>query len=80
MVNQKNKKTIVISEKEVQRKGGLVILSLKEYQKLRGEAVPTYYLEGKEAEELDELVKEGLEEYRTGKTIRAPSLKEALKE
>lgn len=79
MANGTRQNLITVSRGEVQRRGGLVILPLKEYHKLRERAVPTYYLSGKEAEELDALVREGLREYRAGKTIAAPSLAEALK-
>jgi hypothetical protein len=74
-----NKNSIIISKKDIQKEGGVVILSLREYKKLCERAVPTYYLKGKEAEKLDKLVKEGLKEYKEGRTISAPSLKEALK-
>jgi hypothetical protein len=73
------KNSIIISKEEIQKKGGVVILSLREYRKLCERAVPTYYLKGKEAEELDKLVEEGLRDYQEGRTISAPSLKEALK-
>ena len=72
-----NKNTITISRKNIQK--GIVILPLREYRKLCEMAVPTYYLKSKEAKELDKLVEEGLREYRKGKTIKASSLKEALK-
>lgn len=36
--------------------------------------VPTYYLSGKEAEELDRLVEEGLKDYREGRTRKIKSL------
>jgi hypothetical protein len=67
------KNSIIISKEEIQKKGGIVILSLREYRKLCERAVPTYYLKGKEAEELDKLVEEGLREYRKGrcKTIKS---------
>lgn len=71
--------TITISKDQVRKEGGIVILPLKEYQALREQAVPTYYLQGKEAKELDTLVEEGLKEYYDGKTISAKSLDEALK-
>jgi len=58
------KKTVSISRSEVDKKGAIVILSLKEYQKLCERAVPTYYLKGEEAENLDKLVEEGLREHR----------------
>lgn len=70
---------ISIQKEKVEKQGGVVILPLKIYQKLLERAVPTYYLTGKEAEKIDKLVKEGLREYRAGKTIKASSLKEALK-
>ena len=67
------KNLIIISKEEIQKKGGIVILSLREYRKLCERAVPTYYLKGKEAEKLDKLVEEGLREYRKGrcKTIKS---------
>lgn len=71
-----------VIEKETSIKIGgepVVILPLKEYQKLRERAVPTYYLKGKAAERLDKLVEQGLKEYREGKTVKARSLDEAMK-
>jgi len=70
---KRSKNSIIISKEEIQKKGGVVILSLREYRKLCERAVPTYYLKGKEAEELDKLVEEGLREYRKGrcKTIKS---------
>ena len=79
MANRLSKNSITISREAVQKKRGLVILPLREYQKLCERAVPTYYLKGKEAEELDKLVEEGLREYRARKTIKASSIREALR-
>lgn len=70
----KDKKEISISQNVIEKEGGVVILSLREYQKLSAKAVPTYYLEGKDAEEIDSLVKEGLSAYRKGKCKRIRSL------
>ncbi len=70
---------ITISKESVRKRGGVVILPIKEYQELCERAVPTYYLKEKEAEELDKLVKEGLKEYRAGKCINARSLEEAMR-
>ena len=53
---------------------GIVVLPLKEYRELQAQAVPTYYLTGKKAEELDKLVEDSLREYRAGKTRRLKSL------
>ena len=74
MTTNGRQNSIIISKKTVQRKGGVVILDLEEYQKLCERAVPIYYLKGKEAVELDNLVEEGLEEYRAGKTRKVSSL------
>jgi len=60
-------------------KKGVVLLDLEEYKKMRASRIPTYYLEGEEAKELDKLVEEGLKEYERGETVEAPSLREALK-
>ena len=71
---QKSKRTIVISPRSVERRGGLVVLSVQQYQRLLASVVPTYYLKGKAATKLDRLVEKGLEEYRKGKTRAIRSL------
>lgn len=76
MVNHFDKNAITISPKTIHQEKGIVILPLKEYQKLCERAVPTYYLVGKEAEELDKLVEEGLREHAIGKTRKIKSLKD----
>jgi hypothetical protein len=63
-----------ISPKAVERRGGLVVLPLKEYQRLLASVVPTYYLKGKSATKLDRLVEKGLQEYQQGKTRAIRSL------
>ena len=72
------KDAVAVVEEEVKRKGGVVVLSLEEYQKLLVQAVPTYQLYGKEAKELDELVRDGMREYEAGETVEASSITEAL--
>jgi len=74
MANQIDKNLITILKESVLKKGGIVILPLCEYQKLCERAVPTYYLRGKEAKELDKLVEEGLRDHNLGKTRRIKSL------
>ena len=66
--------TITITKEKIKNEGGVVILPLKEYQKLCEMAVPTYYLKGKAAKDLDKLVEKGLKEYRAGKCKTIKSL------
>jgi len=68
--------TISISKQKIEKQKGIVILPLKEYQKLCERAVPIYYLVGKEAKELDKLVEEGLKSHRLGKTKKIKSLRD----
>ncbi|MEK7574430.1 MAG: hypothetical protein AAB514_02805 [Patescibacteria group bacterium] len=65
--------TITIPKNLIKDEGGVVILPLKEYQKLCEMAAPTYYLKGKAAKDLDKLVEGGLKEYHEGKckTLRS---------
>jgi len=70
---------VTVSKTKVKKEGGVVILSLKEYERLREQAIPTYYLKGKEAKALDKLVAEGLKGYKAGNTVSARSLTEALR-
>ena len=70
---------ITLSQANVVSQKGVVVLPVKEYQRLLAAAVPTYYLTGKAALRLDKLVEDGLREHRYGKTISANSLGEAVK-
>lgn len=70
--------TINISKSKIKKLGGLVIIPIKEYERLQTSAVPAYYLSGKKAKDLDKLVERGIRDHELGKTIRARSLKEAL--
>jgi hypothetical protein len=74
----KQKNAITVPRKAVEKNGGVVVLSLKEYRRLCERAIPEYYLTGKAARDLDKLVREGLREYERGETILASSLDEAL--
>ena len=69
--------TITVRKEKIEKEKGIVILPIREYEKLLG--VPIYYLTGKAAKDADKLVKEGLEDERMGRTIAASSVKEALR-
>ena len=71
---------VTLSKTRIEQAHGVVILPVREYQKLLQNAVPTYYLTGKAAEKLDKLVDEGMKEYKAGKTIRAGSIRQALRQ
>jgi len=46
----------------------LIILPRKEYELMKTQMIPTFYLKGKKAKLLDKRVNEALNEYRQGKT------------
>jgi len=66
--------TITIPKEKIEKQGGFVVLSLREYQKLREKTAPVFYLRGKKAEALDKMVEKGLKAYREGKTKKIKSL------
>lgn len=66
--------TVTINKKEVEKRDGVVILSLNEYKRLLEIAVPTYYLKGKAAKDLDKMVIQGMKDYKAGKTLAINSL------
>lgn len=66
--------TITIPRSKVDKASGVVVLPIKEYRRLLAASVPTYYLKGKAARDLDKLVAEGLREYKAGKTKTLRSL------
>jgi len=68
------KNSINISKSKIQKVGGVVILSIKEYKRLQEQAIPTHYLTGKSALKLDREVKQALKDHREGKTRRLKSL------
>ena len=70
---------ITLSRAAVQKEQGVVVLPVKEYQRLLAASIPEYYLTGKAALRLDKLVEDGLREHGEGKTISASSLSEAVK-
>ena len=70
--------TATLLKKAAAKDEGVVVLSLREYDRLLSTHVPNYYLTGKAATDLDKLVEEGLREHTEGKTITASSISEAL--
>lgn len=70
--------TATLLKKAATKDKGVVVLPVQEYQQLLAERVPTYYLTGEAATDLDKLVDEGLREYAEGKTITASSISDAL--
>ena len=65
---------VTVRKATIQKQKGVVILPVKEYQKLLERAVPEYYLTGKAARDSDKLVEEGLKAERAGKTRVIKSL------
>ncbi|PIZ82088.1 MAG: hypothetical protein COY02_00710, partial [Parcubacteria group bacterium CG_4_10_14_0_2_um_filter_41_6] len=55
-------------------KNGVVLLDKSEYDALQKNSVPTYYLQGKAAEDLDKEIEEALLEDRQGRTQEISSL------
>lgn len=69
----KTRESITLSPK-ILNKGGFVILTLAEYNNLQENNIPTYYLSGKKAQQLDQLVQSGLEAVKRNKTKKIKSL------
>lgn len=66
--------TISLQKKQIDRSGGVVVLTLEEYERLREHSIPTYYLRGEKARLLDSAVDFALREYRNGKTRKIRTL------
>ncbi len=67
MSTQATNNLVTISKRSIQKKGGMVVLPVEEYNKLKERAVPTYYLKDKQAKYLDKEVDQGLKDYKSGK-------------
>ena len=66
--------TATLLKKAASKGKGVVVLPGQEYEGVMGVVVRTNYLTGKEATDLDKLVKEGLHEHAEGKTRTIRSL------
>lgn len=66
--------TITLSQKQIQKSGGVVVLPIEEYRRLSERAIPEYCLTGKKAKALDKLVKDGLRDYGLGRCRKIKSL------
>lgn len=60
--------TITIPKKLIKAQDDLVVIPRGEYEQMRSQMIPAYYLTGKAARKLDKWVNDGLKEYRAGKT------------
>ena len=65
---------ITLQKKLIDKSGGVVVLSLEEYERLRERVVPTYYLRGNDALTLDRSASRALREHRSGKSRTVRSL------
>lgn len=68
------KPAITISRAALAEAEGVIILSFKEYQKLKEQSSPVFYLKGASAKKIDQLVTNGLKSYKQGKTKKITSL------
>jgi hypothetical protein len=66
--------TTTLLKKALAKDKGVIVLPVAEYKRLVTTQVPEYYLTGKAARDLDDLVREGLRDYKLGKTQRIKSL------
>ena len=64
--------TVTVSNIKINKKAGTVTIPLSVY--LRFLMIPSYQLKGKAAHDLDNLVEEGMREYKAGKTRKLRSL------
>lgn len=60
--------TTITIPKNLIKNDDLVVLPRKEYEKMKTQMIPTFYLKGKSAKNLDKRVNEALKEYREDKT------------
>lgn len=66
--------TIQLNQKQITENGGVVVLTLEEYHRLKERAVPTFYLKGMEARMHDDGVVRALREHAGGKTKKIRSM------
>lgn len=59
---------IITIPKKLIKNDDLIVIPRKEYEYMKSQMIPTVYLKGKAAQRLDERVREGMREYKAGKT------------
>lgn len=70
-------KTVTIP-REISKNGDLIVLSRREYERMKASMVPTQFLKGKAATRLDRRVARSLDEHRRGLTKRIRSLADLM--
>ena len=60
--------TTITIPKKITKGEELIVIPRKEYEKMKTQISPVFYLKGKGAKRLDKRVNEGLREYYKGKT------------
>ncbi len=59
---------LVTIPRSIAKMGELVVLPRKEFEKMRAQIAPVFFLKGNSAKRLDRRASEGLKEYHKGKT------------
>ena len=60
------------------KKGDLVVISRKEYEEMKSNTIPSIYLSGKKASELDKRVSKAVSDHKAGKTKKINSLADVV--
>jgi hypothetical protein len=71
---KKSKNINIVIPKSLIKEEDLVVMPRKEYEYMKASMIPTSYLKGKKAHNLDDRVNKALKEHKDGKTIRIKSL------
>jgi hypothetical protein len=77
-VVKKSKNISITIPQSIIKEEDFVVVPRKEYERMRTSMVPTFYLKGKAARDLDNRVTEALKEHRGRKTVRINSLADLM--
>jgi len=75
---KKSKDISITIPRSIVKEEDFVIVPRKEYERMRTSMVPTFYLKGKAARDLDERVKKALKEHSDRKTVRINSFADLM--
>lgn len=73
-VAKKSKGISITIPKSIIKEEDFVVVPRKEYERMKTSMVPTFYLKGKTAKDLDDRVTKALKEHRGRKTVRINSI------
>lgn len=75
---KKSKNINIVIPKSLIKEEDFVVMPRKEYEYMKASMIPSFYLKGRDARDLDSRVSKALKEHKDRKTIRIKSIADLM--